>query len=45
MRTQRALSDEEERVRLEGLSILASIIARHALAHPEHDAKGSAQAR
>ena len=31
MKAQRALSDEEERVRLDGLRILA----RHALAHPE----------
>ena len=34
MKTQRALSDEQERVRVEGLRILARIIARHALAHP-----------
>ena len=34
MKTQRALSDEQERLRLEGLRILARIIARHALAHP-----------
>ena len=33
MKTQRALSDEQERVRIEGLLILARIIARRALAH------------
>lgn len=33
VRTQRGLSDEEERVRVEGLPILARIIAR-SLAHP-----------
>ena len=32
VKTQRALSDEQERVRVEGLRILARIIARHALA-------------
>ena len=32
MKRQRALSDEEERVRVEGLRILARIIARHTLA-------------
>ena len=35
METQQRLSDEEERMRLDGLRILARIIARHALAHPE----------
>ena len=34
MKAQRALSDEQERLRLEGLRTLARIIARHALAHP-----------
>ena len=34
MKAQRALSDEQERLRLEGLRILARIIARHVLAHP-----------
>ena len=34
MKTQRALSDEQERVRVGGLRILASLIARHALAQP-----------
>ena len=34
MDTQPALSDEQERMRLEGLRILARIIASHALAHP-----------
>ena len=28
------LTDEQERIRLEGLRILARILARHALAHP-----------
>ena len=28
------LTDEQERIRLEGLRILARIIARHAFAHP-----------
>ena len=32
MKRQRALSDEQERVRVEGLRILARIIARHTLA-------------
>ena len=32
VKTQRALSDEQERVRVEGLRILARMIARHALA-------------
>lgn len=35
VKRQRALSDEEERVRVEGLRILARLIARHALAHTE----------
>ena len=35
METQQRLSDEQERMRLEGLRILARIIARHARAHPE----------
>ena len=33
-KTQRALSDEQERVRVEALRIVARMIARHALAHP-----------
>ena len=32
VKRQRALSDEQERVRVEGLRILARIIARHTLA-------------
>ena len=35
MSTKQQLSDEQERMRLEGLRILARIIARHYLAHPE----------
>ena len=35
METQQRLSDEQERMRLEGLRILARIIARRARAHPE----------
>lgn len=35
MSTQQRLSDEQERMRLEGLRILARIIVRHSLAHPE----------
>ncbi|MXY96910.1 MAG: hypothetical protein F4Z29_03985 [Gemmatimonadetes bacterium] len=31
MKTQRALSDEQERLRIEGLRVLALIIARRAL--------------
>ena len=34
METQRELSDDQEQMRLEGLRILARMIARHALAHP-----------
>ncbi len=30
-------------MRLEGLRVLARIVARHALTHPDHDAKGSAE--
>ena len=45
MSKQSALSDEQERMRLEGLRILARIIARHTLAHPdlyEDDTEGGA---
>ncbi len=35
MKKQQRLSDEQEQVRLEGLRILARMIARHHLAHPE----------
>ena len=41
MKTQRALSDEQERLRIEGLRALARIIARRALAHHGHDISGS----
>ena len=34
VKTQRALSDEQERVRVQGLRTVARIIARHAFAHP-----------
>ena len=34
MKAQQALSDEQERLRIEGLRALARIIARHAHAHP-----------
>ena len=40
MTRQRALSDEQERVRVEGLRILARIIARHALAEHGHSEGG-----
>ena len=35
MSKQRRLTQDQERQRLEGLRILARIIARHYLAHPE----------
>ena len=35
MKNQRHLNDEQEQVRLKGLRILARIIARHYLAHPD----------
>ena len=35
MSTQQRLTDEQEQMRLEGLRILARIIVRHYLAHPE----------
>ena len=34
MDTQTRTDDERERMRLEGLHVLARIIARHALSHP-----------
>ena len=34
METRQQLSDEQEQMRLEGLRVIARIIARHALAHP-----------
>ena len=42
MKTTQPLTDEQERMRLEGLRVLARIIARHALARTA--AKGSAAA-
>jgi len=33
--TKQRLTDEQERMRLEGLRILARIIVRHYLAHPD----------
>lgn len=35
MSTQQRLTDEQERIRIEGLRILARIIVRHYLAHPD----------
>ncbi len=35
MKSRRHLNDEQERVRIEGLRILARIIARHYLSHPD----------
>ena len=35
MSTRQQLSDEQERMRLEGLRILARIIVQHYRAHPE----------
>ena len=35
MKQEQQLTDEQEQQRLEGLRILARIIARHHLAHPE----------
>ena len=35
MKQEHRLTDEQEQQRLEGLRILARIIARHHLAHPE----------
>ena len=35
MKEQRRLTDEQEQQRLAGLRILARIIARHYLAHPD----------
>ena len=34
MDAQGRMDDERERIRLDGLRVLARIIARHALAHP-----------
>ena len=41
MNTQQRPTDEQERMRLDGLRILARIIARHALAQPRLHADGS----
>ena len=41
MKTQQALSDEQERHRIDGLRALARIIARRALAHQGHAVSGS----
>ena len=43
MSTRQRLSDEQERMRLEGLRILARIIVRHYQAHPEKYAGRAAQ--
>ena len=43
MKRQRGLSDEQERMRLEGLRILARIIARHYHANPEKYPRGAAK--
>ena len=43
--TKRQLSDEQEAQRLEGLRVLARIIARHALAHPDRYGSGAGEAR
>ena len=40
VKRQRALSDEQERVRVEGLRILARIIARHALSEGDRREEG-----
>ena len=37
------LTDEQERMRLAGLRILARIIVRHRLEHPEHYAERSTE--
>ncbi len=42
MSTKQRLTDEQERMRLEGLRALARIIARHALAHPDGYGDGAA---
>ena len=43
MSTRQRLSDEQERMRLEGLRILARIIVRHYQAHPEKYASRAAR--
>ena len=45
MSTKRQLSDEQEAQRLEGLRVLARIIARHALAHPDRYGSGPGETR
>ncbi|MCY4615657.1 MAG: hypothetical protein OXC71_04595 [Chloroflexi bacterium] len=39
------MSDEQEAQRLEGLRVLARIIARHALAHPNRYGAAEGEAR
>ena len=41
VKTQRALSDEQERLRIEGLRVIARMIARRALGHHGHAVSGS----
>ena len=41
MSTKQRLTDEQEQMRLDGLRMLARIIARHVLAHPERYGDGS----
>ncbi len=43
MSTRQRLSDEQERMRLEGLRVLARIIVQHYHAHPEKYAGRAAQ--
>ncbi len=43
MSTKQRLSDEQERMRLEGLRILARIIVRHYQAHPEKYASSAGE--
>ena len=43
VKTRQALRNEQERMRLESLRILARIIAGHALAHPDHYAWDSTE--
>ena len=44
MSSKRRLTDEQERQRIEGLRILARIIARHYMANPHRYHTGSAPA-
>ena len=45
MRSMQRLTDEQEKQRIEGLRILARIIARHYIAHPELYSQGVAEER